>query len=71
MSVSVTACVFVINPPRDWPKSWTSAPVNAAANQIFARVFDHNAVQHDFLLHLLLFISRSSGTLRSMICPGR
>jgi hypothetical protein len=33
--------------------------------------FDHNAVQHDFLLHLLLFISRSSGTLRSMICPGR
>ncbi|MCZ7449536.1 hypothetical protein O8B93_18265 [Agrobacterium rhizogenes] len=32
---------------------------------------DHNAVQHDFLLHLLLFISRSSGTLRSMICPGR
>jgi len=28
-------------------------------------------VQHDFLLHLLLFISRSSGTLRSMICPGR
>lgn len=32
---------------------------------------DHNAVQHDFLLHLLLFISRSSVTLRSMICPGR
>ncbi|CVI62152.1 hypothetical protein AGR9A_Cc80306 [Agrobacterium salinitolerans str. Hayward 0363] len=30
---------------------------------------DHNAVQHEFLLHLLLFISRSSGTLRSMICP--
>jgi hypothetical protein len=27
-------------------------------------------VQHDFLLHLLLFISRSSGTLRSMICLG-
>jgi hypothetical protein len=31
---------------------------------------DHNAVQHEFLLHLLLFISRSSGTLRSMICLG-
>ncbi|CUX18202.1 hypothetical protein AGR7C_Cc120070 [Agrobacterium deltaense Zutra 3/1] len=28
-------------------------------------------MQHNFLLHLLLFISRSSGTLRSMICPGR
>jgi len=35
------------------------------------KLSDHNAVQHDFLLHLLLFISRSSGTLRSMICLGR
>lgn len=30
---------------------------------------DHNAVHNDILLHLLLFISRSSGTLWSVICP--
>lgn len=47
-------------------------PIRQAAGQTrAAKVIDHNAVQHDFLLHLLLFISRSSGTLRSMICLGR
>jgi hypothetical protein len=48
---------------------WRTAIRQAAGIRGLVKLPDHNAVQHDFLLHLLLFISRSSGTLRSMICP--